>query len=92
MKYFKGIKTELTKILLIEGLEYDLMLMKNNQNGILDLDDITPAKFLDKDNYIDLEMLHNQIEKFVNKYDLDEVHLQYGTDQEVDWLYFKNIK
>ena len=92
MKYFKGIKTELTKILLIEGLEYDLCLMKIQHDGVLDLDDIVPAKFLDKDNYIDLDMLHNQIEKFVNKYDLDEVHLQYGTEAEVDWLHFKNIK
>ena len=92
MKYFKGIKTELTKILLEDGLEYDLCLMKIQNDGVLDLDDIVPAKFLDKDNYIDLDMLHNQIEKFVNKYDLDEVHLQYGTEAEVDWLYFKNIK
>ena len=92
MKYFKGIKTELTKILLEDGLEYDLCLMKIHNDGVLDLDDIVPAKFLDKDNYIDLDMLHNQIEKFVNKYDLDEVHLQYGTEAEVDWLNFKNIK
>ena len=92
MKYFKGIKTELTKILLEDGLEYDLCLMKIQNDGVLDLDDIVPAKFLDKDNYIDLDMLHNQIEKFVNKYDLDEVHLQYGTEAEVDWLNFKNIK
>ena len=92
MKYFKGIKTKLTKILLINGLEYDLLLMKKRKDGVLDLGDITPAKFLDKDNYIDLEMLHNQIEKFVKKYKLDEVHLQYGTESEVDWLIFKNVK
>ena len=92
MKYFKGIKTELTKILLRDGLEYDLFLMKKRKDGVLDLDDIVTAKFLDKDNYIDLEMLHNQIEKVVNKYKLDEVHLQYGTEVDVDWLYFKNIK
>ena len=92
MKYFKGIKTKLTKILLQDGLDYDLMLMKKEKDGVLDLDDIIPARFLDKDNYIDLDMLHNQIEKVVNKYDLDEVHLQYGTEAEVDWLHFKNIK
>ena len=92
MKYFKGIKTELTKILLEDGLDYDLLLMKKRKDGVLDLEDINTARFLDKDNYIDLDMLHNQIEKVVNKYNLDEVHLQYGTEAEVDWLHFKNIK
>ena len=98
MKYFKGIKTELTRILLLENMQYDLFIMKKNSRSILDLDDINPAKFLDKDNYIDLEMLHNQIDRIVKKYKPNEIHLQYSTDEEsdkgdyVEWLIFKNIK
>ena len=98
MKYFKGIKTELTRILLLEDMQYDLFIMKKNSRGILDLDDINTAKFLDKDNYIDLEMLHNQIDRIVKKHNPDELHLQYSTDEEsdkgdyVEWLIFKNIK
>lgn len=76
MKHFKGIKTRLTEILCEEqGSEeyYELYLWKDG-----DLSDITKAKFIDKNGFVDIDILHNQIEKEVNENKWQFIELVYG--------------
>jgi hypothetical protein len=89
MKYFKGIKTSLINILLEEqGNEeyYDLYLWKDGE-----LSDITKANFIDKDGYVDVAILHNQIKTEVKKGNYEFIELVYG-NKEMDTRDFFSFK